>query len=593
MTALVTIVIPVASYHLTHVARAIASAQAQTVPCDILPLLDEHGHGAGAMRNQGLKQVSTEFVCFLDADDELQPAFVERCVAVYRQTRRYVFTDFYDHTGAVHHAPECAWVDRTWHAVTTLLPTAWAKAVNGFDEKLKANEDTDFYVKLNTANYCGIRLPEPLMTYHTVDGKRHAALDEREREQFHALMDSRYRGKVMACCGTPPPASQALSDSYGTVQARPKWGYGKRVAIGAVSGRNYGRIDSGYTVAIDPRDAQARPDLWDVIPEAKAELSADEDEPDATDDIGDLFASLVRVTKPRMAAPPPPTPPPAAVPVAVKPDVARVVRLGASVPAVHLKRDPIFVFSSKDYDSYTDVRRLVELSGFEAVKLGTVEGRDPASRFIFLSPEQPPPIPVRPDVIWWALEYGGDYEPDLSNWRGEVWASDPAWAAAHDAKFVLMGSHPRLNDATSGLVIPAKKYDVTMLAYMTHRRQVIREQLSDLRWSENVYPGYGIERHADLTATRLMLHVHQGDWQAIAPQRIALAAAYNLPVVHETVPDAGAYGDVMKFEPYQKLTAATRALVNMDALPNFMGGGLYELLCVKNTFRACVEGALK
>src|SRR5690606_26302862 len=109
----------------------------------------------------------------------------------------------------------------------------------------------------------------------------------------------------------------------------------------------------------------------------------------------------------------------------------------------------------------------------------------------------------------------------------------------HEIKLVVMGSHPRLADAIRPLVTNSKKYDVLMLAYMTERRQHIAQQMNDLSMPSEVYPGYGAARDEQLVNSKLFLHVHQrDDVRAIAPQRIALAAAYKLPLICESVPDA-------------------------------------------------------
>lgn len=55
----VTVVIPVAGYHSEIAARAIASVEAQTVPCEIVVVPDTSAKGAGWARNRGLESVNT------------------------------------------------------------------------------------------------------------------------------------------------------------------------------------------------------------------------------------------------------------------------------------------------------------------------------------------------------------------------------------------------------------------------------------------------------------------------------------------------------------------------------------------------------
>jgi hypothetical protein len=264
------------------------------------------------------------------------------------------------------------------------------------------------------------------------------------------------------------------------------------------------------------------------------------------------------------------------------------------VPTVKRTTDPVFVFPDKDYPSYTDVRRLVALSGFEAISLADAAVTlDHADTLIYLSPEQPYDIGANADrQIWWTLEYGGEYAPDLTDWRGEVWACDPTWAQVHGAKLVVMGSHPELADTYRSAV--EKPYDFLMLAYMTERRQRLIRQLADLKSPAEAYPGYMMGRTEQLIQSKLMLHAHQrDDTPAIAPQRFALCAAYKLPLIHEAVPDTGEYDIYAHFAEYSGLEKMTRwMLYNNRELPK-VGEFLYQQLCVEQPFRKSVEDALK
>src|SRR5688572_12844268 len=94
----VSAVIPIGPGHEAVADKAIASVQAQTIPVDIVTVRDEHRLGPGWARNEGLRRVQTTFVVFLDADDWIEPEFVERCLAAWKPNR-YVFTDWYDGEG--------------------------------------------------------------------------------------------------------------------------------------------------------------------------------------------------------------------------------------------------------------------------------------------------------------------------------------------------------------------------------------------------------------------------------------------------------------------------------------------------------------
>lgn len=617
----ITVIIPVASYHIDLLPRALASVRAQTIPCAVLPIFDEAGKGAGWCRNRGLEQTTTEWVIFLDADDELMPTFAERTLAVAQEMARakqprYVYTDFIDTDGKRYRTSDCPWMEKRWHAVTTLMPLSWAQAVGGFDEDMEYAEDSEFYAHLTRTGHCGVRLPEVLFTYHK--GGRRSKQGEfvDVRERIMREINDRYKEKIMGCCGSPPP-SPALSAAYPKVKARPKWGMGKRGIVGSKSGYRYPRVDSSYVIDVDARDVDARPDLWEAVavpaPNGKGEArEAVEEPPPAPVPFKELTSKLWRSLGLRQNVPAPFVPV-AVEPVATKPDVERMMAFTRKAyadsefttqqryetPAVHIQHDPVFVFPDKDYPSYTDVRRLVELSGFAAVKQSMPAGFIDGQTVIYLSPEQPPDELYTPfkSTIWWSLEYGGEYEPDLRGWRSEVWASDPAWAAAHNAQMVVMGSHPGLFDKDAPQI--RTFYHFVMLAYQTHRRAALRAKLEadGMTTPDDVYPGYGNVRNAQLRAASLMLHAHQDDARrAIAPQRFALCAAYHLPLIYESVPDAGAYADYAIFADYDQLPAVTRDYLAGrydDPLTTPLGERLYTWLCQEMTFRKCVMEALK
>lgn len=586
---IITVAIPVSHYHIDALPTALASVRAQTLPCDVAIYYDEHGKGAGYARNRLLEQIRTPLVIFLDADDLLKPTFAERTYALYQQTGRYVYTDWDDDTGKRYSAPDCAWSNGSYHLITTLLPSEWVRAVGGFDEQLPAGEDSDFYTHLVTEGYCGVHLPETLVTYTHLGKRSQTWFKSEQFARVKHQIEERYRGKRMGCCDGQPLSPIAPEGER--VLIMPTWGLGTRTVIGQATGTHYGRLDASTPpVLMDRRDAALRPDLYRVIEPPKAAA------PDkANDSEAHSFKALAGRLRDQWDAPIVPEKPAPFVaapadPVEVRPDVERVLRL-TGAPAVHVKRDPVFVFPEKDYPSYTDARRLVELSGFESVAFSQAEAKF-ADTYIYLSPEQPPQNLWGSRHIWWSLEYGGEYEPDLSRWRGEIWASDPAWAAAHNAKMVVMGSHENLAEWNRGFGM-TKKYDATMLAYMTPRRQALKDELFDLNMPEIIYPGYGLDRAEQLVNSRLMLHAHQElDRYAIAPQRFALCAAYRLPLIHESVALEGDYAGAAIFAPYDLLAQTTRAALNERDL-QVRGDALHDWLTKDLTFRKSVEEALR
>lgn len=74
----VTVVTPSLPSRSQLLAEAVASVNAQTVPCAHLVGIDHRGEGPAVVRNRLLRAVDTTWVAFLDDDDLLDPTHVEQ-----------------------------------------------------------------------------------------------------------------------------------------------------------------------------------------------------------------------------------------------------------------------------------------------------------------------------------------------------------------------------------------------------------------------------------------------------------------------------------------------------------------------------------
>lgn len=267
-----TFVTAVGPYHSHLISAVREQVSAQSVACSHLIIEDRERRGPGAARNAGLLKVKTPFVAFLDADDQIAPTWAEETLAAFEQHggRRYIYTDHVQ-DGRVIEAPDQAWVRGTWHVITALLPTAWARAAGGFDPTLPAFEDTGFYLKLQAARYCGARLARPLFTYGA-GGERSARYHgtpvyDAAMRYFSANYGRRSMG---SCCGDPQPGDLIAIGEHldGDVMAEATWA-GNRPQRGRASGRVY-RTGNWKVTWIDPRDAEVDPHLWSVVRETNA-----------------------------------------------------------------------------------------------------------------------------------------------------------------------------------------------------------------------------------------------------------------------------------------------------------------------------------
>lgn len=268
-----TVITPIAPHHATLFEVCEASVQAQTVPAVHLYMMDITGQGPAVVRNLLLTQVSTPYVTFLDADDWLEPAFAERTLQAAHPAR-YIYTDWLQETKVIT-APDCAWTGGTFHLVTAVVPTAWARSVGGFDVSLSGMEDTDFYMKLVTHGFCGERLPEALVHYRRGGGRADSIHRSGEVKRLQKEMDRRYGGSRVTCCGGMDltPDLPLGEQQPGDILARSLWG-GNRSTMGMATGRRYPRTGNGKVEWVHPADVQAAPQMWQAMPETEQETEA-------------------------------------------------------------------------------------------------------------------------------------------------------------------------------------------------------------------------------------------------------------------------------------------------------------------------------
>jgi hypothetical protein len=263
----VTIITPIAPHHEQAFPRCRDSVEKQTVGVRHLHMVDTDQRGPGYIRNKLLDQVRTPYVVFLDADDYLEPSFIEECLAAV-EPHKYVFTDWYQGAKVCTQQPGRFW-ETALHLITCLIHTDMMRIVKGFDEKLQAMEDTDLFLKFDQYAYCGVKVAKPLVHY-TNEGKRGSGAHSNGLiADIKLELQRRYR---VGCCGQeekildrPPVGQKAPHD----VQVMALW-QGNMATGGAITGRRYPRVSRPQKLWVDPRDAKARPDLYRVIPPKKA-----------------------------------------------------------------------------------------------------------------------------------------------------------------------------------------------------------------------------------------------------------------------------------------------------------------------------------
>ncbi len=191
------------SWHQLAWERAIPSAQDQGVP-----VIHAIGSDLCDARNSGLAQVETRHVCFLDADDELEPGYFDAMNAVDADMRvprvRYVTPKRTPRplmprvAGHGHHdcTADCL-AFGNWIVIGCVARTRLLRMVGGFRD-FEWSEDWDLWVRCWQAGATIESVPDAVYRAHVRPDSRNRAPD---REVKHAQHQAIARAN-----GLPVPA---------------------------------------------------------------------------------------------------------------------------------------------------------------------------------------------------------------------------------------------------------------------------------------------------------------------------------------------------------------------------------------------------
>lgn len=173
--ATVTVLIPHIPIRINELGRAIRSVSAQTRQPDAIVIVPDPEHtGSAATRNRGLKSVTTDFVAFVDDDDELLPHHLDELMRCQAATEADVVYPGGTVVGG--HDPHDRFGkpfdpnllrQKSYIPVTCLARTALVRGVGGF-EKAPGSiyDDWGLYLKLLNAGAKFVHHPVKTWFWH-------------------------------------------------------------------------------------------------------------------------------------------------------------------------------------------------------------------------------------------------------------------------------------------------------------------------------------------------------------------------------------------------------------------------------------------
>jgi hypothetical protein len=238
--------------------------------------------------------------------------------------------------------------------------------------------------------------------------------------------------------------------------------------------------------------------------------------------------------------------------------------------------DITFVKTRHFYESYRDFFTLVDLAGFPTIYTDEL---DTSQEGVFitapLNGEWEPHIknqdhkPRYAHLIQWNIERPSGSAGSVGNYAkrqrqliydrffDEIWVSDSRLADETQLRFVVLGS-----DAGLGSPGDEKRYAFCHMSYEVPRRGNIYKHFRDDQIGPNSWPP---ERDEILQASRFALNIHQDIHPFQEPLRLALFAAYGLPIISETIFDMYPWSDdTMITVGYDNLVSRLRQALTED-----------------------------
>lgn len=239
-------------------------------PDQVRLVTNDRNLGLATARNAGIDAARGSWIVPLDADDRLEPTFLEATFkAGEMNPRKFVYADsilWWPELGKEQtlEAKEYSFPDLlnriTWACTVLYHRSAWQQ-VGGYKPAMSAAggwEDWEFAISLGEIGVCGVHVAQPLFRYrqHSGDQMRHTANKNKPalQEAMRRLHPATYRGEFpMACCGgsragaSVMPADRAVRGAQpSTRSAAPSNGTEVLVRyVGASTGSATWRAPSG------------------------------------------------------------------------------------------------------------------------------------------------------------------------------------------------------------------------------------------------------------------------------------------------------------------------------------------------------------
>ena len=168
--------------------RAVPSTEGQGAR-EVLVRHDRGGNIA-TVRNELAAEATSDWLCFVDADDELAPGYLEAMTTVAKPnallTPRVSYVSRRGTAPPRFHA-EIDMRVANWIVIGTLVPRSLFRHVGGFADRpdFGAFEDWELWIRCLKAGATIIRVPDAVYVAHVERASRHRSASPRKQREWH------------------------------------------------------------------------------------------------------------------------------------------------------------------------------------------------------------------------------------------------------------------------------------------------------------------------------------------------------------------------------------------------------------------------
>jgi glycosyltransferase involved in cell wall biosynthesis len=168
-------------------------------------IIHQENQGPSSARNNGIKNSTGDLILPLDADDMVQPDYIQLCVNILKNNKNispvYCDTHHIGQTQGIEVRPEWS-LERLNKGPFIVNCSMFHREAfdkcDGYDVELKGWEDYDLWLRMGINGYVGKRIPKPLFIYfhHEIDGTVSSEANVNQIELHQKILNKNYSNEI-------------------------------------------------------------------------------------------------------------------------------------------------------------------------------------------------------------------------------------------------------------------------------------------------------------------------------------------------------------------------------------------------------------